>query len=102
MQLDGLLEKLKMDHLASQLDAISEQASKRELNYKEFLIDALSAEWRGRHQQTMESRLKWARLPWVRTLEQFDFAFQPSIDRKVIRELATTGFVERTENVVFL
>ena len=41
-------------------------------------------------------------MPWVRTLEQFDFAFQPSIDRKVIRELATTGFVERTENVVFL
>jgi DNA replication protein DnaC len=102
MQLDGLLEKLKMDHLASQLDAISEQASKRELNYKEFLIDALSAEWRGRHQRTMESRLKWARLPWVRTLEQFDFGFQPSIDRKVIRELATTGFVERAENVVFL
>jgi DNA replication protein DnaC len=102
MQLDGLLEKLKMDHLASQLDAISEQASKRELNYKEFLIDALSAEWRGRHQRTMESRLKWARLPWVRTLEQFDFGFQPSIDRKVIRELATTAFVERAENVVFL
>lgn len=102
MQLDGLLEKLKMDHLASQLDAISEQASKRELNYKEFLIDALTAEWRGRHQRTMESRLKWARLPWVRTLEQFDFNFQPSIDRKVIRELATIGFVERAENVVFL
>lgn len=102
MQLDGLLEKLKMDHLASQLDAISEQASKRELNYKEFLIDALTAEWRGRRQRGTESRLKWARLPWLRTLEQFDFGFQPSIDRKVIRELATTGFVERAENVVFL
>ena len=36
----------------------------------------------------MESRLKQARLPWVKTLEQFDFTFQPGIDRKVVRELA--------------
>ena len=47
-------------------------------------------------------RLKQARLPWLKTLEQFDFSFQPSIDRKVIRELAGLAFVERAENVIFL
>ncbi|MDR6299367.1 DNA replication protein DnaC [Pantoea dispersa] len=50
----------------------------------------------------MESRLKQARLPWVKTLEQFDFSFQPGIDRKVVRELAGLAFVERSENVILL
>lgn len=49
---------------------------------------ALQQEWNGRHQRGMESRLKQARLPWGKTLEQFDFTFQPGIDRKVVRELA--------------
>lgn len=50
----------------------------------------------------MESRLKQARLPWVKMLEQFDFTFQPGIDRKVVRELAGLAFVERSENVILL
>ncbi|MCL0132361.1 IS21-like element helper ATPase IstB, partial [Klebsiella pneumoniae] len=53
-------------------------------------------------QRGMESRLKQARLPWVKTLEQFDFTFQPGIDRKVVRELAGLTFVERSENVILL
>ena len=62
----------------------------------------LEAEWRGRHQRGVESRLKLARFPWLKTLEQFDFDFQPSVDRKMLRELAGLSFVERTENVVLL
>jgi len=50
----------------------------------------------------VEARLQTARFPWVKTIEQFDFVFQPSIDRKVIRELAALGFVERSENVIIL
>ncbi len=70
--------------------------------YREFLCRALQQEWSGRHQRGMESRLKQARLPWVKTLEQFDFSFQPGIDRKVVRELAGLAFVERSENVILL
>ena len=102
MQLVSLLEKLKMEHLTGQLDAVCEQASKRDLGFKEFLTEALIVEWKGRHQKGVESRLGQARFPWVKTLEQFDLSFQPSIDRKVVRELAGLGFVERTENVIFL
>lgn len=102
MQLESLLDKMRMEHLASQLDAVCEQAAKVDLGYREFLAEALKTEWNGRHGKAVESRLKLARFPWVKTLEQFDFAFQPSIDRKVIRELATLGFVDRTENVILL
>ncbi len=102
MQLVSLLEKMKMEHLANQLETVCEQASKRELGYKEFLTEALETEWRGRHLKGVEGRLLQARFPWVKTIEQFDFGFQPSIDRKVIRELAGLGFVDRAENVVLL
>ena len=50
----------------------------------------------------LESRLAQARLPWIKTLEQFEFSFQPSVDRKVVRELSGLGFVERAENVILL
>ena len=102
MQLATLLERLKMEHLLAQLDPLCEQASKADLDYKAFLAQALDVEWRGRYQHGVESRLKQARFPWVKTVDQFDFAFQPSIDRKVIRELAGLSFLERTENVVLL
>ena len=102
MELMHLMSKLKMEHLPGNLDALCEQAAKRDLDYRSFLTEALATEWAGRHQKGLEGRLKQARLPWVKTIEQFDFSFQPSIDRKVIRELAAGAFVERAENVILL
>lgn len=102
MNLDQLLDRLKMDHLQAALDALCEHASKKDLNYREFLEQALAQEWGGRHQKGLDTRLKQARLPWIKTLEQFDFSFQPSIDRKLVRELSGLGFVERNENVILL
>jgi DNA replication protein DnaC len=102
LQLISLLEKMKMDHLSAQLESVCEQAAKRELAYKEFLTEALSVEWKGRHLRGVEGRMRQARFPVVKTIDQFDFSFQPSIDRRVIRELCGLGFVERANNVVFL
>ena len=102
MELDGLLSKLEMEHLTDQLDTVCEEAAKRELDYKAFLTAALSTEWRGRYQRGVQSRVKLARFPWIKTIEQFDFDFQPSIDRKVVRELAGLSFLERAHNVVLL
>ena len=102
MELNALCDKLKMEYLPDNLDALCEQAAKRELDYRSFLTEVLATEWMGRHQKGLESRLKQARLPWIKTLEQFDFSFQPSIDRKVVRELAGLAFVERAENVILL
>lgn len=102
MELTTLLERMKMDHLLVQLDGLCEQAAHGDLDYKGFLAQALETEWRGRYQRGVESRLKLARFPWIKTLEQFDFDFQPSVDRKMVRELAGLSFVERAHNVVLL
>jgi DNA replication protein DnaC len=102
MELTTLLTKLKMEHLEVQLDAVCEQAVHRELDYKSFLAQALETEWKGRFQRGIEARLRQSRFPWVKTLEQFDFEFQPSLDRRQVRELAGLSFVERAHNVVIL
>jgi DNA replication protein DnaC len=102
MELEHLLGKLKMDHLEAQLDAVCEQAAQRQADYKTFLVQALQTEWQGRYQRGTELRLRQARFPWLKTLEQFDFDFQPSLDRRQIRELAGMSFVERAHNVIVL
>ena len=101
-RLTTLLEKLKMDHLELQLDAVCEHAAQKELDYKSFLTQALEAEWNGRYQKGIQTRLRQSRFPWVKTLEQFDFAFQPSLDKRQVRELSGLSFVERAHNVVIL
>ncbi len=102
MELHALLERLKLEHLRTQLDGVCEQAAKSDLDYQGFLVRALEAEWRGRQQRGIDIRLRMARFPWLKTLEQFKFECQPSLDRKVMRELAGLSFVDRAENVVLL
>jgi DNA replication protein DnaC len=85
------LEQLGLAQAAAVLDSRLEAASKREAPYAELLADRLGAE---------ATRL--AHLPFQRTLAQFDFAFQPSVDQRQVRELATMAFVAETANVLLL
>jgi DNA replication protein DnaC len=102
MELSLLLERLKLDHLEAQLDVVCEQSASHQLDYKHFLAQALDVEWQGRSQRGTEARLRLARFPWLKTLEQFDFDCQPSLDRRQVRELAGLSFVERAHNVIVL
>ena len=67
-----------------------------------FLAQALQTEWQGRYQRGIEARLRQARFPWVKTMDQFDFDFQPSLDRHQVRELSGLSFVERAQIVIVL
>jgi DNA replication protein DnaC len=67
MELVNLLEKLKMEHLEAQLDAVCEQSAQRGEDFKTFLTKALSTEWQGRYQRGIEARLRQARFPWIKT-----------------------------------
>ncbi|NJN81801.1 MAG: ATP-binding protein [Caldilineaceae bacterium] len=106
MELNTLLTKLKLEHLEAQLDTVCEQAAQRQEEYKGFLQQALQSEWQGRDQRGIEARALrapgQARFPWLKTLEQFDFDFQPSLDRRQLRELAGMSFVERGHNLILL
>lgn len=96
------LGKLKLNRVASVLDRVAEEAARDELPYTEFLDRLLEEEVAVRLARTVEMRTKLARFPFVKTLDQFDFGFQPSVDERLVRELATLRFIANAENVVFL
>ena len=100
--LNRLLTRMKLDHLGDALDRVCDYASTKDMDYRTFLESALETEWHGRQLRGAEARIKMARFPAIKTLEQFDFDFQPSVDRVVIRELSSCAFVGRTHNVVLL
>jgi DNA replication protein DnaC len=68
----------------------------------EFLDNLLAEEMLAKHDRFIQTRTRLAHLPFRKTLDQFDFAFQPSIDERRMRDLATLRFVEHQENLVFL
>jgi DNA replication protein DnaC len=62
----------------------------------------MSAEADARRQRHLKTRLQLAHLPYLKTFDQFDFAFPPSIDERQIRELRTLRFVHEASNVILL
>ena len=101
-QLQTTLSSLELTAIEARLDSLLEQASKTEPAYGDFLLDVLRVETDARRQRYLKTRLQLAHLPYVKTFEQFDFDFQPSIDERQIRELRTLRFVHEAENVILL
>jgi DNA replication protein DnaC len=79
-----------------------ERAAREDCAYADFLTDLLTCEVTARQERHLKNRLRQARLPFVKTLEQFDFAFQPTLEERQIRELRTLRFVHDASNVIFL
>lgn len=97
-----MLENLGLTQSALTLDSHLEYATREESTYLRFLTRILQDESDIRRKRSEETRLKLSCLPHRKTLAEFDFSFQPGIDERQIRELATLSFIHRQENVVFL
>jgi len=94
------LVKLYLGAVAQRLDAILSQAARSEPTYLDFLDQILAEETEAKQRKRVVMGIQIAHFPGVKTLEDFDFKFQPSIDQKLIRELATGRFVAGAENVL--
>lgn len=79
-----------------------ETAATQGMTYVDFLLRLLEAEQQARYERYLAARMKLANFPFRKTLADFDFSFQPSLDECQIRELATLAFVDRGTNVIFL
>ncbi|MFD2171648.1 IS21-like element helper ATPase IstB [Tumebacillus lipolyticus] len=101
-QVRGRLEDLGIYQGAAALDACLERATREQPTYIGFLNDFLGQEIAQRKQRNFEVRTKLAHLPYRKTIDEFDFSFQPSIDERLMRELASMSFATRTENILFL
>jgi DNA replication protein DnaC len=99
---EATLKTLGLTTLAHALPAVLDQARTEQPDYATFLTSALGVEVAGRAQRACERRRRAAHLPMPKTLDAFDFSFQPSLSQPLVRELATLQFVQTATNIVFL
>jgi DNA replication protein DnaC len=94
------LFKLRLRAVAERLDGILSQAARGEPTYLDFLDQILTEETDAKQKKRVAMGIQIAHFPSVKTLDEFDFKFQPSIDHKLVRELATGRFIAGAENVL--
>ncbi len=96
------LKQLRLSGLAQALDVRLQEAAGRGLSQEEFLELVLQDELLVRQERLIARRLKAASFRELKTLDQFDWSFNPSIPRKRIFDLATCQFVRQPRDVLFL
>lgn len=87
---------------AEQLPELLEEASREDLTPVRFLERLVEREYERKEERRIEMWLRLSTLPPGKTLDSFDWSFQPRVDRAKVEELATCAFARRKENVLFL
>lgn len=98
--LSPMLTRLKLTAVRDRLDNLLDEAARRDLTLREALSFLCEAEIAHKDQRRITMGLSIAKFPAVRTLEDFDFAAQPSVDPKQLRELATSRWVANGDSVL--
>jgi DNA replication protein DnaC len=101
-ELPHLFRTLKAPAAARALPKLAERARSEEWSYERFAEALLSTEVGARDAHGGESRIKAARFPARKTLEEFDFTFQRSVKKTVIEHLGQLDFVAERSNVLAL
>jgi DNA replication protein DnaC len=95
-------KQLRTPTIAAQFEKMAEEAVKQKQSHGRYLEALLAAEVEERERRVVERRIREARLPRVKTLEEFDFRQAASISATQIRELAEGGYLARSEPVVLI
>src|SRR5438128_9151420 len=101
-ELQHIFRALKAPAAARALSALAARAREEEWSHERFLEAVLATEVSSRESHGGESRIKAARFPARKTLEEFDFTFQRSVKRQVIEHLGQLDFLHAKENVILL
>jgi len=94
------LKRFQLTHLRDTLAAVLSEAAKEEWTYLDFLDRVLGRELDAKQSKRVRMALQIAHFPCVRTLADFDFAFQPSVDERLVRELGAGHFIAHGDNVL--
>lgn len=101
-QLKDDLGYLGLDAAAEVFATLSEQAMTEDWPPVVYLAQVIATQAAATRNRRLAARLRFARFPTRKTLEEFDFSFQPSIDKKLIMDLATLRFVKEGRPLLFL
>jgi DNA replication protein DnaC len=101
-RIDDLCQRLGLGTMATHLPHVAEEAARQERSFHDFFERLLQAEYRERQERSRALLTRTAGFPAIKTLEQYDFTFATGTPKRLITELATLAFIERSENIVLL
>ncbi len=103
--METLKEHLRNFKLAGMMMAIEERvtyANDKQLSYQQFLELLCEDELNNRNDNSYKKRYAKAKLPAHKTIEDFDFSFQPSLNKKQINDALTCQFIKERRNLIFI
>jgi len=101
-RVQAALHTLQLTTMLQHLDDLTSLAAARNWSALEYLDQLTQLEVSARFERDVQRKMRLARLPFFKTLDQFDFAFQPSVNERQIRDLAALRFIANTDNLLLL
>lgn len=102
LRAQGNLATLRLDQMAASLPDYVRLVGEGEVDFVSAMAEMTAAEVLARERRLLAQRVRSSGFPYVKTLADFDWAFQPSVPRAKVEELATLRFVDRAENVLLV
>lgn len=102
VRLESQMRALKLKGMIGCYRNLAERAAVGKLHYEEYLSLVLEEELKGKTDRSLKTKIQKARFPFLKTMEEFDFSFQPGLGEKEVLQLGCLDFVEQKGNIVFL
>lgn len=102
MQIDSYLKQLSLHRMREIYLQEAENAANTKLSYPDYLHHLLEQEILSKIERSINRRIQLATFPQLKRLEEFDWTWQPKINEKLIRELATLEFLNTAKNILFI
>ena len=96
------LTKLNLHNMAASIVDYRQQVSDSQISFSEALLELTDKEIAYQQQESLKRRIKRARFPIIKRLDDFDYQFQTSINQQQIAEFATMSFLGNQENIIFI
>ena len=102
MRAQNNLSELKLDRMAAAMPDYVRMVAGDERDFAQAIAEMTDSEVAARRERIMRQRIRSSGFPFVKTLSDFDWSFQPSVPRAKVEELATLRFVDDAENALFV
>ena len=96
------LKKLRLPTVAAECEKVARQAAADNVDHLTYLLQLLELELLDREKRAAERRLKAAKFPTIKTLDNFDFAARPSVNKMLVAELARCEWIDKRENLILI
>ena len=96
------MRALKLKGMLTSYRGFADTAAVGKLCYEEYLSLLLQEELSGKTERSTTTKIHKARFPFIKTLEEFDFSFQPGLGEKEVLHLGSLDFIENKGNLIFL